>query len=155
MPGTRHIRDYQRVVDWFGQEPSYHDAEVIRVVLDRERHEGRDGPTLFLSIHAFTTRWNEVTASGHFRSDHHAVITFAFYDGTAIHLDLFNHQNCISGIQFKDLAPKDAHAPQLEVTIGSSYGLVAEFACRFGAVLDILPGVPRASVYGEPGTTVA
>jgi hypothetical protein len=57
---------------WFGRVPSFHDAEIVRVVLNRR------APST-LSIHV----WNltdQVDPQGYFILDRHAVVTFELED---------------------------------------------------------------------------
>jgi hypothetical protein len=56
------------VVAWFGHWPTFHDAEVLSITLDRSG-ESR------VAIHAFA-KTAEVDSSGHYVTTKHAVVTF-------------------------------------------------------------------------------
>jgi hypothetical protein len=79
------------VVAWFGKWPSFHDAEILEVHLNRE------GPS-WVRLHSWLT-----TAVTHEKdgkqdgvSDRHAVVTFLLTDVTDLELCDFSVQNVIS-----------------------------------------------------------
>src|SRR5262245_20057986 len=78
------------VVRWFGRWPSFHDAEVLEVDLQRS---GRSA----VRIWAFRMT-RELDASRHFVLDRHAVVTFWLEDVADLELDDFSVQNVISSL---------------------------------------------------------
>ena len=82
------------VISWFGRWPSFHDAEVL------ELHLNRSG-TSRLRVYA----WNMTDRT--FEKDHkqysvlekHAVVTFEIDDIIDLKLTEFSSQNVLSGIQ--------------------------------------------------------
>jgi immunity protein 50 of polymorphic toxin system len=58
----------------FGRWPSFHDAEVLRVVLDRS---GDEGPTLEAAIHVFEMT-PDVDPKGYYVLKNHTEVTSAF-----------------------------------------------------------------------------
>jgi len=83
------------VVAWFGYWPTFHDAEVLSITLDRSR-----GSTV--AIHAFETT-REVDAEGRYVLAKHATVTFCLegfpQDSDGIvetRIEFFNHQNVLS-----------------------------------------------------------
>ncbi len=88
------------VVRWFGQWPSFHDAEVISIALHRSKG-------VIVEMHAFETS-SEVDTRGYYVQAKHAIITFAL-DGfpmnaegiASTRIDYFNHQNVLSGVDIE------------------------------------------------------
>lgn len=62
------------LVEWFGSWPSFHDAEVTRI------HLNRFGPS-YVDVHVFRMT-TDLTATGHYRCDMHAVVTFRTHSST-------------------------------------------------------------------------
>ena len=85
------------VVAWFGYWPSFHDAEVLSITLDRS------SPSRI--VVDTRTRTNEVDAGGYYVLDKHAIVTFVLEDFlldregiTNTQIDGFNHQNVLSSL---------------------------------------------------------
>jgi hypothetical protein len=87
---TPQIEGATDVVDWFGQWPSFHDAEVIEVHLKRK---GRS----FLRVWAFQAT-SVVDETGHYVCDRHAIVTFALEGVSDLELADFSPQNVISSL---------------------------------------------------------
>src|SRR6266567_3356891 len=102
----------EELVRWFGFWPSFHDAEVLEVRLDRLSR---------FSIRIHTWRMTkEVDAQGYFVLDHHVVVTFWLEGLTGLSLEGFNAQNVIAGL---DVEPTPTgHLLRL----ASCYGLAGE-----------------------------
>ena len=77
---------------WFdGRVPSFHDAEVLVLELDR------GGATCRLRVHAFEIT-NEVDPAGYCVLARHALVSFVLSGVTDLELAGFNHQNVLSGL---------------------------------------------------------
>lgn len=83
------IDGWQAIVDWFGFTPNFHDAEVVSIDLRREPEVS------FVRVHAWRTN-EDLTESGHFRQDRHALVTFSIKRIRSSHLTFWNHQNVLS-----------------------------------------------------------
>ena len=68
------IQNQQALIDIFGEYPSFHDAEVLSILLDRD---GEASPSLTIQIHAWHMT-NEVDQKGYFILKNQTVITFLF-----------------------------------------------------------------------------
>lgn len=68
MDATPEIPGADSVIAWFGYWPSFHDAEVVEIHLNRS---GRS----WISLHAWDMT-SEVDEKGYFVLDKHAVVTF-------------------------------------------------------------------------------
>ena len=129
---------------WFGRVPSFHDAEIVRVVLNRR------APST-LSIHA----WNltdRVDPQGYFILERHAVVTFELEDVLDVQLEHFSSQNVIFGLQLRRAAPRpdrmpyysrDASPDDFELELDPCYGLSGHVRCRRVSI-SFVPGKPAA-----------
>jgi hypothetical protein len=77
---------------WFdGTLPSFHDAEVLEVLLERANASCR------VKVHGFRTT-PDLDEKGYYVSIKHVVITFQFLQVEKLELTDFNHQNVIDGL---------------------------------------------------------
>jgi hypothetical protein len=127
------------VVAWFGYWPTFHDAEVLSISLDRSG-ECR------VAIHLFETT-PRVDGDGSYLVEKHAVVTFRMEgfpkdpDGiTDIRFESFNEQNVLSSATVKKRS--EGHELILEGCYGVSGSIVAERMC-----IQLTPGIPQDSTY--------
>jgi hypothetical protein len=132
MSGVPDIPGAADVVAWFGHWPTFHDAEVLSITLDRSG-ESR------VAIHTFE-RTPDVDSSGHYVLAKHAVITFCLEgfpqdkDGiTNTRVEFFNHQNVLGN------ASLNKTINGYELVLQGIYGVQGEIASE------------RVSVRLEPG----
>jgi hypothetical protein len=78
------------VVAWFGAWPSFHDAEILEIVLRREG-------TSHVRIHGWRML-AEQDAEGYFATDRHAEVTLCFECVLDLELADFSMQNVIAGL---------------------------------------------------------
>lgn len=78
---------------WFGGVPTFHDAEIISLSLNRTGASE-------LRIHGWVMT-DEVDPNGYFVLDKHAIVAFTFTDIMDLQLDGFSHQNVILGLVLK------------------------------------------------------
>lgn len=78
------------LVRWFGQVPSFHDAEILSL------HLSRRGESV-LRLHGWVNT-GEVGQDGQFALDRHAIVTFTLSGVMDLQLDGFNVQNVIGGL---------------------------------------------------------
>jgi len=83
------------VVRWFGRWPSFHDAEILQIDLQRN---GRSS----VRLHAFRMT-KAVDASGHFVLDLHAVVTFWLEGVSDLELADFSGLNVIFGLALEPI----------------------------------------------------
>jgi hypothetical protein len=84
------------LVSWFGYWPSFHDAEVLSIHLNR-RGEST------VAIHT-RHRTNEVDDRGYFIATKHVLVTFILEGIQTVQFAGFNHQNVISGLSLEETA---------------------------------------------------
>jgi Immunity protein 50 len=117
----------EEVVRWFGEWPSFHDAEVLEVSL---RRKGRSS----IRVHAWRMT-NEVNADGYFVLDRHAVVTIWLEGITDLELGDFSVQNVIANLEVRP------HEAGFRVTLWPIYGVGGHIdAAR--VTLSLEPGKP-------------
>jgi len=125
----------QEVIAWFGYWPTFHDAEVLSISLDR-----RSGCRV--SIFAFEMT-PEVDSQGRYVLAKHAVVTFSMEDFPAddggmsnTRIESFNRQNALSSA----IVNKQPHG--FELLLEGVYGVGASIVCERMSV-SVVPGAPR------------
>lgn len=122
----------------FGCWPAFHDAEVLRVILDRS---GPAGPTLDMVIHVFEMT-KDVDANGFFMLRNHTEVTLRFDGVGELKLEAFNRQNVLAGLVISRLGQPGG--VRFRVSMPSSYGMEAEFECARASVVDVRAFTPPA-----------
>lgn len=121
-------------IRWFGCWPSFHDAEVLSVSLDRSC-----GAIVRLHVFQMTA---EVRPDGYFQTTKHAIVTFTLEQVQTVALDGFNDQNVISGLEVE----KVDEGFLLELS--PCYGLAGHITAA-KISLTWVGGIPKGSVYAE------
>jgi len=121
------------VFDRFGRWPTFHDAEVISIQLDR------DGPSLIMETYVFQTT-SEKDLRGYFRRANECHITFLFEDVEDVSLTDFNHQNVLAGFRLS------RRNDLVEVWIDSLFGLEGHFLCKRMKVVSVVAVHPTAAL---------
>jgi hypothetical protein len=131
----REVPGASDVISWFGYWPSFHDAEVVSLFLDRN---GKS----HLKIHFFNVL-AELTNSGRYKTNLHAIVTFSLTNILAMELADFNQQNVLSSL----VVTKTDDGFGIE--LGCCYGLCGSIrAEKIGLGLE--PGIPEDSIYSQP-----
>ncbi len=109
----------EAVSAWFGGWPSFHDAELIQLQLNRSGISQ-------LKVHAWRTSYqpSDVDAQGHFRTDKHAVVTFELAGITDLELRDFSSQNVLAALGVS----RDGEI--VRVHLSPSYGLGGRIDAR-------------------------
>jgi hypothetical protein len=117
---------------WFGGHlPSFHDAEILSLELDRK------GPTCRMRVHTWEIT-EEVDEAGCFVLDRHVLVSFELGDVTELSLDGFNHQNVI----FELFIERSGEGYRIEIE--SSFGLSGAIAAKTVRIA-LEPGEPPAA----------
>src|SRR4051794_31467997 len=95
MKAFEHIPGADRLIERFGSWPSFHDAEVLRVMLDRR---GDHPPTGEMLVHAWRMT-DQVDDRGYYVRNTHTLVRFAFEGIASIELSEFNHQNVLFDLE--------------------------------------------------------
>jgi len=129
------IENVHLLEEVFGNFPSFHDAEVLRIVLNRESVGIL--PTLEAFIYVF-----EMTSEikdGKYVCKNHSLVTFQFREIDQLVLEGFNNQNALQGLSVADISDHQLEWLKFEVGIDGIFGLDAHFKCRSISVLSIEP----------------
>ncbi|MCC6155952.1 MAG: hypothetical protein IT367_19450 [Candidatus Hydrogenedentes bacterium] len=126
MNAHEHIKSTTLVTDVYGCWPRFHDAEVIRIVLDRGTADG--GPSLAMDIKTFEMT-SEVDAKGHFVLRNEKVVSLRFLSVTELELCDFNRQNVLLELEISRISG-DGGDSRFEVSLNASYGVAGSFRCR-------------------------
>ena len=144
MQPYEHIVDHKLITDWFGYWPSFHDAEILSMHLDRGPSGKEPGPSLLVRLHAFEPT-SEVDERGYCKLRKHAIITLEFAGMDEIALDRFNSQNVIFQMDV-DEAVNQEGSSGLNIAFHSSFGVGCDFRCRLARVVSVEPGKPSDGV---------
>ena len=132
------------LVRWFGQVPTFHDAEILCLRLNREGQS-------VLRLHGWINT-EEVGPDGYLVLDRHAIVTFILSGVMDLQLDGFSIQNVIGGLVLRrapDRPERRGHLaldplPQdIEIELEPCYGLSGLIRAR-AVSITFEPGKPNA-----------
>jgi immunity protein 50 of polymorphic toxin system len=116
------------LIAWFGQWPSFHDAEVVSVELNRAGISR-------IRIHYWNRNAN-ISVEGFHKADNHCVVTFLLEQISFLELADFSGQNVISELQIE----KQEAGYKLELF--PCYGLAGYILAKSIRV-EFKPGMPE------------
>ncbi|CAA9525345.1 MAG: hypothetical protein AVDCRST_MAG85-3183 [uncultured Solirubrobacteraceae bacterium] len=133
----------------FGEWPSFHDAEVLRMRLDRGGPRTRAHVEADVHVFAMTS---EVDEAGFSVLRDHTLVTLRF-DGIAeLELGGFNDQNALFALELEDITDRQLDVLRWSIRFDSSHGVGATFLCEDVSVLaagadtpEPLPGSPTGT----------
>ena len=129
--GHAFIKNVQALISIFGRWPSFHDAEVCRLRLDR------DGTCLEMEVYIFAVG-RAIDERGHYKRSNESLLTLRFCEIEDVHLEGFNHQNVIASLTLR----KDQ---RIDVELESIFGLGGKFSCGAVEVVKVVPYVQTPS----------
>ena len=112
---------------WFGYWPSFHDAEVLAL------HLNRSSPST-LTVHTWHPT-NQVDEKGYFGMEKHVVVDFILKEVSELNISGFNHQNVISRLTIEKLSEG------FRLTLNDCYGLAGTIEAR-DLSIRLTPGKP-------------
>jgi hypothetical protein len=124
------------VVSWFGHWPSFHDAEIISL------HLNRSGPST-LVLYA----WNmtdKVDASGHYVLEKHALVTFTLLGIADLELADFSGQNVIGSLVI------ERQDKRFRIKLSPCYGLCGTLDAD-SVNVSVQPGRPDKANHTSDG----
>jgi hypothetical protein len=126
------IPGWSQLVDWFGFEPDFHDAEVLGI-------DFRRAP-LPTTLSVYTWRMtSEVDHNGFYVLDRHATVAFIL-EGVAVEeFKGWNHQNVLYGVSITRQASAFSVSQRFTLHLDSSFGLEATFTAD-AVTVDLIPG---------------
>ena len=132
------VQGAEKLTELFGRWPSFHDAEVISLVLDRSGGDDGFGPSLVATIRAFDIT-DEVLPDGFLKLTHECAAVMAFREVVELQVTDFNSQNVLSGLHIIDIRDRQLERQHFEVWFAGVHGLDARFQCRGVEVLAVTP----------------
>jgi hypothetical protein len=139
MDETQFVENAGALSQVFGEWPSFHDAEVHTMLLDRS---GAHGASLEAQVHVFRMT-DEVDAQGFYVLTHHSLVGLRFDDISLVQLRWFNTQNALSDLLLEAVDPQaNEGGRRYRVRFGSAWGVEAELLCNRIAVTSVEPFAP-------------
>lgn len=133
------ITGAEQLTSIFGYWPSFHDAEVLWMRLDRlQTPYSFYGSTLETVVHVFEMT-SEVDQTGHYVLRHHVLAHLRFNEVIELKLEGFNGQNALFGLGIKDIRERQMERIRWEVSFDSSWGVDASFQCYSIEVVSVTP----------------
>ena len=125
----------EKVIEHFGYWPTFHDSELVSLMLDGDPGRGEFGPTAIITVRWFETERKITSADSGSKG---CIITFAFYDIGKKKVEGRSSQSVTPGFSLVDLS---GNVPRfsLAVKLQGVRGLACEFHCRLGEVIDFKP----------------
>ena len=126
----------------FSEWPSFHDAEVHELHLDRG-HIDTDAliyefPRLTVKVHLWLMT-SDVDQKGYFVLTNHTLATMRFYDVDNFKMEGFNHQNAIFGLRIEKKTREEGPTPYFAVDFDSSFGMGATFTWLRIEIVEAIP----------------
>jgi Immunity protein 50 len=122
------IQNSHLLTDLFGRWPSFHDAEVLRITIDRGNAQSFS-PYLQAMVHAFEMT-SEIDGRGRYVLRNHVVVTFRFMEIYELRLEDFNQQNVLQGLSILDISDRQLERIKFEVSFDGIFGVSAKFQCN-------------------------
>jgi len=114
--------------DWFGYWPTFHDAEIVSLHLNRKGSSS-------LRVHTWDMT-KEVDEKGYYVLAKHVVVEFVFETVSGLNLNGFNHQNVIFELGIKKTDSG------FRITLDECYGLTGSIDAERMSIW-ITPGKPK------------
>ena len=130
----------ERLTSIFGGWPSFHDAEVTEIHLDRGEVNQDTATFEFPVLTIKLVLWNltsRVNANGYLETEHHTLAILQFSDVENLAMSGFNHQNAIMGLQIE--RQSNEGRTEFKVIFDPAFGMGCEFSCSSVEVLNAIP----------------
>jgi hypothetical protein len=138
MRAAPKIPGAEKVVEIFGHWPSFHDAEILWLRLDRRDPQGGAGPVLEFAVHCFEMT-DQVAPSGHYVLRKHTLVHFRFREVSDLRIEEFNQQNAIFGLEIVNEADESWERGYFKVSVDPSFGIGSSFHSVYPEVVSAVP----------------
>jgi Immunity protein 50 len=130
----------------FGRWPSFHDAEVVRFLLERADRIGA-GPNIVADVLAFEMT-AQIGADGAYVLRNHTLVSFRFAGVELVVLEEFDNQNALWDLVITDIRDRQLQDLKYEINFASSFGMGAHFLCREVTIESVRPWAGREANSG-------
>jgi immunity protein 50 of polymorphic toxin system len=141
------VKGYEKLTAIFGRWPSFHDAEVISIRLERRGGDEWQGPIVYASVHVFQGSCE----AGQVKWRDHAMVAFRFISVLDMSLNGFNQQNALWDLTFEMGSPRSTDVtwvgPAYFVNFQPSFGVGCSFVCASIEIDSVERAGPPGSVY--------
>jgi hypothetical protein len=132
----------EKLTSIFGRWPSFHDAEVHELTLQRTQTDPNtqvcESTVLTAKLHLWLMT-NEIDPKGYYILTKHTLATMKFYDVDDFKMEGFNQQNVIFGLRIEQKTREDGSTPYFAVDFDPSFGIDATFTCLRIEIAEALP----------------
>src|SRR6266436_3276343 len=133
------IQNRYPLTDIFGRWPSFHDAEVLRILLDRGESK-LFRPSLEATIHVFEMT-SEIDERNRYVLKNHLAVTIRFIEIYNLSMKDFNHQNVLQGLNIDDISDPELERIKFEVSFDGIFGVSVKLQCKSISVVSVEPYV--------------
>lgn len=134
------IRNEHLLTDVFGRFPSFHDAEVVSISLNRH---GLDSfAELEALVHVFEMT-NQIDEEGRYVLQHHSLVKFKFSRIINLELADFNQQNVLAYLEITKPSDRDRDKVKFRVYFRGIHGVTARFHCEAVSIESVEPFNPK------------
>lgn len=135
-----YLENHELVLQAFGYWPSFHDAEIHTLIMDRTRILVKPmfNPRIELLIHCWEMT-KELDSKGFYKLNKHHLVRFEFDMVHELKLADFNQQNAVFGLLFEEVPKEEGRLFAFKVIIEPAFGLNGEFQACAGRVLSVTP----------------
>ncbi len=120
------IKNVELLTNIFGRFPTFHDAEVVQITLDRGDWKNTP-PTLLAKIHVLKLVSKDDGKGNLLLSQYPVELRFS--DIEELNLGDWNLQNVLAVLDVKEISEPQPSEMKFKVMFESIYGLWAEFKC--------------------------
>lgn len=138
------IKNSELLTEVFGRWPSFHDSEVVEIILSRDKYSSEYGPTLRAALYVFDMT-SEIDEKGYYVLKNKSIVWIQFLEVVELSLDDFNYQNVLWGLTIIDVSGDQLERVKFEVSFDSSFGIDAKFKCFAIEVESVEPYKPEES----------
>ena len=141
------IIGFEKLIEMFGYWPSFHDAEIINISLDRSGKDEWEGPIIYAKIHVFQIGPEKTKNGKNFIFHYHTIVTFRFATVVNLNLEGLNSQNAIDGLKIEEKYNKQRKINIFGITFEPGFGAQCTFDCDSIEIIRLEKKIPGYSVY--------
>jgi hypothetical protein len=121
----------------FGRWPSFHDAEVLNIALDRGERGAFD-PSLEAAFRLYEGT-SGMDQEGRYVLKNHVVVRIKFSRIVNLTLADFNQQNALGSLVIEHLSDRERDTVKFRVVFESIFGVKAKFHCESVRIESVEP----------------